>query len=107
LDGPHSEAKTTNIYEVFYKNVGHFENLVVMRMESLLASRFFKPYSIDMVFIDGCHEMDSVVIDIMSWMPVCRKLLCGHDADQDGVPKALKALKLNYVKTGTIWEVVL
>jgi hypothetical protein len=37
------------------------------------------PDPVDMVFIDGAHDYDSVVADITYWLPRARVLLCGHD----------------------------
>lgn len=37
------------------------------------------PDPVDMVFIDGAHDYESVVADITYWKPRARVLLCGHD----------------------------
>jgi predicted O-methyltransferase YrrM len=37
------------------------------------------PDPVDMVFIDGAHDYDSVVADITYWRSRCQVLLCGHD----------------------------
>ncbi len=65
-DTTHKEAKNHDIYKNFYKNVGHFKNLVTMRTDSKKASSFFKAKSIDMVFIDGDHTFEGVFNDIKS-----------------------------------------
>jgi hypothetical protein len=41
----------------------------------------FDDGSLDMVYIDGCHEYACVVEDIKAWQPKLRNggLLCGHD----------------------------
>ncbi len=46
-------AKEFDIYSRFKRHVGHFPNLTVMKMDSKKASEFFKPKSVDMIFIDG------------------------------------------------------
>jgi predicted O-methyltransferase YrrM len=89
MDNAHLEARSRNIYRQFLENVGHFRNLRVYKMRSLDAVSFFPPRSIDMVFIDGGHYYDEVIFDLRKWGPVCRKLLCGHDALQSGVSQAL------------------
>jgi len=93
-------------YKEFYANVGHFKNLVVYRMDSFSASKFFKHKSVDMIFIDGDHSEEGVLTDIISWWPVCNKLICGHDLRPGGaVEPALKKLNLNYSLTvDSIWK---
>jgi predicted O-methyltransferase YrrM len=105
VDGAHAQALTENIYDSFYKNVGNFKNLVTMRMSSKQAVSFFKDKSVDMVFIDGCHLYDDVLHDILSWERVCKKLLCGHDINENGVPRALAASRIVFKNSiGSIWE---
>jgi predicted O-methyltransferase YrrM len=93
---PELNDLTPNAYDIFYANVGRFEHLVVMRMDSVSASRFFKEKSIDMVFIDASHDFESVVKDLSVWMPICKKVICGHDADYEPVRKALDHMKIPY-----------
>jgi len=105
LKGQHAEATRHDIGEDFKRNVGHFPNLVLMRMASIGASKFFKDKSINMVFIDGCHIKEEVKADIQAWMPVCRRLLCGHDFSV--IKEALTDMNLNFkTEVGTIWSVV-
>lgn len=42
--------------------------------------------SIDMVFLDGAHDRDSVVADIDYWWRRTNRLLCGHDYGHEGYP---------------------
>ena len=102
--GAHSDALTQDIYAQFYANVGHFKNLTILKMDSVQASMHLAPHSIDMVFIDGCHTYDAVIADLKAWLPICRKLLCGHDVGQDGVPKALAEMGIQPdKKPGSLW----
>lgn len=108
LDGAHVAARTEDIYQSFYSNVGHFSNLVVLQMSSLKAVQFFRDKSIDMIFIDGDHKYPAPYEDIRSWMPICKRILCGHDVHQDGVPRSLEEMRLSFKnKVGSIWEVEL
>ena len=45
------------------------------------AVKDFKPSSLDFVFIDGNHDFEYIVNDIISWMKIVRPegILCGHD----------------------------
>ena len=48
---------------------------------SKMVSRFFLDRSVDMVFLDGAHDYESVMTDILSWLPKIREggIICGHD----------------------------
>jgi len=75
----HAEAKKPGdlVYEAFMRNVGHFRNLVVKRMDTLEAAK--ECGLADMVFVDCGHSYEEVKEDIRNWGPKARKLLCGHD----------------------------
>lgn len=102
-DKGHEEAKTVDIEAEFLKNVGKFRNLCYYRQDSISASTNFKDKSVDMVFIDGDHSYDSVVMDINTWLPKCRKIICGHDFNFSSVFQAVSDV-LGTVNTyGSIW----
>jgi predicted O-methyltransferase YrrM len=103
----HHEAVTGDIFSQFWTNVGHFKNLVVMRMPSIVAAQYFAPASVDMVFIDGDHTTDAVVSDLASWRPKCRRLLCGHDALTGSVIDGLKEMGYRYQEVNgfAIWRI--
>lgn len=92
----HKEAATRDMSIEFFKNVGHFQNLCMLKMDSIEASKLFADKSVDMVFVDGAHDYQSVLADLKAWMPKCNWLLCGHDHSQDGVPQALKDCGIKY-----------
>lgn len=104
LETSHVEAKNGDIYEEAVKNLTPYSNVTILRMYSLQASRLFRPNSVDMVFIDGEHTRESVLIDLLAWYPKTTKLLCGHDADMDGVQEALAMYGIPYNRgAGSIW----
>jgi hypothetical protein len=76
----------------FMANVGHFSNMVPLEMNFVDAavSDLISP-EVDMVFIDGDHAYESVLLDLETWAPRTKKLVCGHDlkAETPGVEKAL------------------
>jgi hypothetical protein len=104
LNGTHLEATQTDIYLDFKKNVGYFPNLIVMRMDSQKAATFFRSKSIDMIFIDATHTYAALKQDIISWIPICRKLICGHDAQSCGFDEAILETLGGYtVELASIW----
>lgn len=64
----------------FDQNVGHFSNLVPLEMNFVDAAvSDLIPPEVDMVFIDGDHAYESVLLDLETWSPRARKMVCGHD----------------------------
>lgn len=53
-----------------------------------------KDGSLDFIFIDACHEYESVVKDIRAWTPKLkdRGMISGHDCNYEGVLKAINEL---------------
>lgn len=60
-------------------------------MSVKVASDLILDDSLDFVFIDACHDTESVTKDIWAWMPKIKSggLLCGHDAGKPTVRAAL------------------
>jgi hypothetical protein len=103
-------AEMDDIYAEFMDNVGHYPNLVVMRMPSLEAASMLQD-KVDMVFIDAGHSYEDCIRDIEAWEPKATKLICGHDYDRNAWPGVVKAVNKKYgdrVKNvDTIWYVEL
>lgn len=79
-----------DIFEEFKRNTAGFDNLVICKGSSRDMSLIsYIPKKVDMVFIDGAHDYESVRFDLDVWGPRAKKILCGHDYDQEGVPQAL------------------
>jgi hypothetical protein len=76
-----------DVYSEFVKNVGHYDNLEIIKELSLDAAK--KINSVDMVFIDADHSYEAVKADIEAWLPKCNKFICGHDYDYPDVKKAV------------------
>lgn len=96
-------------YNEFVWNVGHYENLEVLRMSSIEAAELFENKSVDMVFIDGCHEEMNVENDILTWLPKTRRVICGHDYECPNEPGVKPAVDRIFSKpdgvVNTIWFV--
>lgn len=78
-------------YDEFLENMKPYPNVIPHKMTSHEASLLFAPMSVDMVFIDGAHDYESVKHDIDIWFPKCRRLICGHDynSGHPGVQQAV------------------
>ncbi len=104
LHAAHEEATRVDIHSIFMQNVGHFPNLIVLKMDSIEASKLFEPLSADMIFIDGDHSLEAFKADFTTWLPKTRKLICGHDLGMSGVTRALEEMQLQITKgPGMIW----
>lgn len=75
-------------YESWMNSVGEvLPNVVGIRGASPEAGALV-PDPVDMVFIDGAHDYQSVLADVLYWRARTRVLLCGHDYTEgpDGYP---------------------
>jgi predicted O-methyltransferase YrrM len=76
----------------FDQAVGHFSNLVALEMNfEEAATSPLIPDMVDCVFIDGDHAYESALLDLKTWEPRARKMICGHDLNPEtpGVQQAL------------------
>lgn len=60
---------------------GVADDAAIILAPSLKAAKFIPDGACYMVFIDACHERDSVVADIRAYLPKVMRggVLCGHD----------------------------
>lgn len=75
----HAEARSGSVEEEFKKNVGHFENLTIIKNDINNVVDMIPDKSVDMVFIDAGHTYEEVKNDIRKWKNKARIVLCGHD----------------------------
>ena len=77
------------IFETFCKNIGDdlFTTVFPLVGTSLQWSRTPWPFKLDLVFLDGEHDISSVYGDIEIWLPHVKPggILCGHDYGYFGV----------------------
>jgi len=91
-------------YTYFLKNMFLVNNVYPIKKSSVMASNLFEDNSIDMIYIDGCHQYPSVKNDIFVWLPKVKigGMLCGHDYGQTGdrasVTQAVKEKFENKIK---------
>ena len=100
----HAEARQRDIFQDFWRNVGHFPNLKVCRMASAEAATVLP--DVDMVFLDGGHEYEEICQDIRLWTPKAKRMICGHDSNWPGVDRAIEGLLPGTKRgEGSIWYI--
>jgi hypothetical protein len=90
-----SQEKSERIYAKFQKKLKGY-NVKPMRMTSMEAAPLIEDQSLDFVYIDGLHEFDSVMRDIIYWARKVKfgGIVAGHDYFafyQGGVVPAVNA----------------
>jgi predicted O-methyltransferase YrrM len=90
-----TEAATQRAYETAQNRLRKFD-VEFMRMTSMEAVQKIEDHSLDFVYIDGLHEFDPVIMDIICWTQKVRfgGIVSGHDYIefyQGGIPKAVNA----------------
>jgi hypothetical protein len=88
----------------FKENRGE-RDINIFESESAPAAEGFDDDTLDGVFIDAAHDYENALADIKAWQPKVKKggFFGGHDADSEGVRKALKKAGINYVVIGRCW----
>lgn len=89
-----NEVKERKLFGVFLENMRPvIDDISVLRISSVSASRVFEDGSLDAVFIDADHAHESVRQDILCWLPKVKSggILAGHDyvSAYGGVIKAV------------------
>lgn len=103
-DGAHADVATIDVGRMAEENLHRFDHVDIIRGSSLEASRTFGDESIEMVFLDGDHTREAVLVDLISWRPKCSRLLCGHDRNWEGVYGALAVYGVPFdLGPGSIW----
>jgi hypothetical protein len=77
-----SKEKADARYKLCVKNLLPYEDRIkYMKMESMEAARKVKDESLDFVYIDGLHEFDPVMMDLIMWSKKVRPggIVSGHD----------------------------
>lgn len=100
-------------YASFLRNCGQYENLRAVRGLSPAVIKSSLLPDVDMTFLDGAHDRASVEADIRAWLPKTRKLLCGHDYNDEIYPDVRAVVDEIFGETvrvapdTTIWAVQL
>ncbi len=104
MDGHRLPSRTA-----YLANLARFPSLRVQHVpgDSSLAADLFAERSVDMLFIDGCHDTEALLRDIDRWMP---KLAPGAivAGDDFGWPSVAQAVSLRFPDahaspSGCVW----
>ena len=85
--------RSENCYQIAIKRLKKF-NITWMRMPSRKAYKMIKNQSLDFIYIDGQHDFDNVIMDLINWSPKIKigGIISGHDySPVNGVIKAVNA----------------
>jgi hypothetical protein len=68
-------------YQVALDKLKKYPNTEIIRLLSLEAVQQISDNSLDFVYIDALHDFDSVMLDIICWVPKVRPggIIAGHD----------------------------
>jgi predicted O-methyltransferase YrrM len=94
------------IHRTFCENLSDclFKRVFLHVGSSELYARIW-PFQADLIFIDACHDYESVKRDIRAWSPHVRQggVLCGHDYGVfEGVTRAANEINPDTVQ-GLVW----
>lgn len=86
-----------------------YENIKLVKCESIYASKLFKTKYFDIVYIDGSHDYKSVLKDIKAWYSRVKPngIICGDDFNEhwngvvDAVIEFAQSKNLTIEKIGT------
>lgn len=94
-------------YDVARKGLAYYgaEGAILLRGDSSEIATCFPDKTLDFVFIDGDHRYPGVCRDIRAWLPKVAPggFLTGHDANYDGVSRAVHELLPTFTADGLIW----
>lgn len=94
-------AREEPVYDIFMKNVGHYPNLKVLKMDSAEAAAQVPDQSVDLVFIDSDHRYEQVKAEIDRWKSKARCIVALHDYSE-GWPGVKRAVEESFKKFSVV-----
>jgi len=90
-----SQARCDHIMECAQAKFVNYD-VTFIRKKSVEASKDFENESLDFIYIDGAHNFDDVMLDLLHWVPKVKRcgLISGHDYNEgyrNGVITAVRA----------------
>lgn len=78
--GRHSDSQMERLFQRCQRRLRHWDP-VYRRMPSEEAARRVEDGSLDFVYIDGLHDFDNVMLDLIHWSPKVKVggVVSGHD----------------------------
>lgn len=79
-DDQREMARLERPFEAFLRNLSGFRVVTYVGTTRQAASHYAAwGRSFDMVYIDANHTYEHIAQDIRMWLPLAKKLICGHD----------------------------
>lgn len=109
-DTTHAETLDRDIIVDFRANTRHLSNVRMVVTDIDTAASIIP--AVDMIFLDGSHEADSVFDNLNAWIATPRwRVFAGHDLDWPGVRSAVEFIfgrtwRGLYCGAGSIWCVL-
>ena len=71
-------------YDKIVKNLGHSDNIKILKYDSSEACKYIEDNTLDWVYIDGCHTYESVTNDLNNYYPKVKKggIISGDDYNE-------------------------
>lgn len=88
----HEPVINKTVYQTFLKNIDPVKDYITpVTGNSTEVSNLYTNNSLDFIFIDACHDYESVLQDIKAWYPKLKKggIIAGHDYGWESVRKAV------------------
>ncbi len=100
-----------HFYDKFHDNMvacDVWNRIYPIVMSSVDAAEEWDNLNVDMVYIDGSHDYESVKRDIDMWDNRAKKVICGDDFDENwpGVMRAVKESYPTHLLFNNVWVAV-
>jgi hypothetical protein len=103
-----------SLLDTFVENIRKNEVddvIIPIKCDSHRAAKIFEDNSLEFVFVDGCHDYDGVMKDLVNWWPKVKigGMFCGHDIEvltvNNAVKDFVKDKNINFEKRLSSWVI--